>query len=298
MNELYPTFPEASVHGAPGLWISGVDALVFSVLKNSQSTERGAALRDVLGIEADFLPSGLDGVEERRLWQEAAELKGGKLPTEKSLPAFLSQEYSAVNLTQGIKDEKSYLRARRTGRGTPLTRAERKAVWAIVEYFHAGCASISRLTYLAAAAVAAHIVEHRTGTEGMFDHVLIDEAQDIHAGHWKFLRAVAKRGPNDIFIAEDSHQRIYGQRLVLRNYGIETRGRASSKLRVNYRTTAQNLGYVTAILEGTEWVDSEEDVDELTGYHSVRQGPAPIVLHSESKVEEAAVLAAHIKDWT
>lgn len=298
MNELYPTFPEAAVHGAPGLWISGVDALVFSVLKNAQSTERAAALNDVLGIDGDFLPSGLDGVEEKRLWQEAAELKGTSLPLEKSHPTFLSQEYSAVILTQGITDEKSYLRARRTGRGTPLTRAERKAVWAIVEYFHAGCASISRLTYPAAAAVAAHIVEHRTGTEGMFDHVLIDEAQDFHAGHWKFLRAVAKRGPNDIFIAEDSHQRIYGQRLVLRNYGIETRGRASSKLRVNYRTTAQNLGYATAILEGTEWLDSEEDVDELTGYHSVRQGPAPIVVQSSSKAEEAAVLAAHIKEWT
>ncbi|MBS5997929.1 3'-5' exonuclease [Corynebacterium sp.] len=45
-------------------------------------------------------------------------------------------------------------------------------------------------------------------------------------------------------------------------------------------------------------MDSEEDVDELTGYHSVRQGPAPIVLHSASKAEEAAVLAAHIKEWT
>lgn len=298
MNELYPTFLEAPVHGAPGLWISGVDALVFSVLKNAQSTERANALNNVLGIDGDFLPSGLDGVEEKRLWQEAAELKGTSLPLEKSHPTFLSQEYSAVILTQGIKDEKSYLRARRTGRGTPLTRAERKAVWAIVEYFHAGCASISRLTYPAAAAVAAHIVAHRTGTEGMFDHVLMDEAQDFHAGHWKFLRAVAKRGPNDIFIAEDSHQRIYGQRLVLRDYGIETRGRASSKLRVNYRTTRQNLGYATAILEGTEWVDSEEDVDELTWYHSVRQGPAPIVVQSSSKAEEAAVLAAHIKEWT
>ena len=91
MNELYPTFLEAPVHGAPGLWISGVDALVFSVLKNAQSTERAAALKDVLGIEADFLPSGLDGVEEKRLWQEAAELKGGDLPTEKSHPTFLSQ---------------------------------------------------------------------------------------------------------------------------------------------------------------------------------------------------------------
>ena len=30
----------------------------------------------------------------------------------------------------------------------------------------------------------------------------------------------------------------------------------------------------------------------------MRQGPAPIVLHSTSKAEEAAVLAAHIKEWT
>ncbi|MDK8763518.1 3'-5' exonuclease [Corynebacterium sp. MSK218] len=224
-------------------------------------------------------------------------LKGGSLPREKSHPTFLAQEYSAVILTQGIADEKTYLRARRTGRGTPLNRAERKAVWAIVEYFHAACASIGKLTYAAAAVVAAHIVEHRTGTEGMFDHVLIDEAQDFHAGHWKFLRAVAKREPNDIFIAEDSHQRIYGQRLVLRDYGIETRGRATRKLRVNYRTTRQNLGYATAILEGTEWIDSEEDLDDLHGYRSVRQGPAPVVLSSASKAEEAEALAAHVRDW-
>ncbi|OHO63945.1 3'-5' exonuclease [Corynebacterium sp. HMSC036D02] len=298
MNELYPAFPEASVHGAPGLWISGVDALVFDVLANAQATERAAAMAAVLNIDADFVPRGLDGVEEKRQWQEAAELKGSSLPREKSHPTFLAQEYSAVILTQGITDEKTYLRARRTGRGTPLTRAERKAVWAIVEYFHAACASIGKLTYAAAAVVAAHIVEHRTGTEGMFDHVLIDEAQDFHAGHWKFLRAVAKRGPNDIFIAEDSHQRIYGQRLVLRDYGIETRGRATRKLRVNYRTTRQNLGYATAILEGTEWIDSEEDIDDLHGYRSVRQGPAPVVLSSASKAEEAEALAAHIRDWT
>ena len=45
-------------------------------------------------------------------------------------------------------------------------------------------------------------------------------------------------------------------------------------------------------------MDSEEDVDELTGYHSMRQGPASVVLYSESKAEETAVLAAHIKEWT
>ncbi|OFK63643.1 MULTISPECIES: 3'-5' exonuclease [unclassified Corynebacterium] len=67
---------------------------------------------------------------------------------------------------------------------------------------------------------------------------------------------------------------------------------------MNYRTTRQNLGYATAILDGAEWVDSEENIDDLHGYRSVRQGPAPVVLNSASKAEEAEALAARIRDWT
>lgn len=295
--ELWPAYPEAKTAGHPGLWISGVDALVHSVLREATRTELREALKATLGIDGDFTPAGLDqNREEKNFWQEAAELKGQDLPHEKSNAAFLSQEYSTIILTHGITSETDYLRVRRTGRGTPLTRRERKAVWAIVEMFQAKCAVAERLTWAACAVVAAHIVSSR-GEEGLFDHVLIDEAQDFHAGHWKFLRAVAKKGPNDLFIAEDPHQRIYGQRLVLRNYGIETRGRATTKLKVNYRTTAQTLGYATSILEGVEWIDSEEDVDTLTGYRSVRQGPAPKFMSSTSKAEEAEKLAEQIKAW-
>ena len=43
----------------------------------------------------------------------------------------------------------------------------------------------------------------------------MDEAQDLHATHWALLRALVAEGPNDLFIAEDSHQRIYGSPIVL-----------------------------------------------------------------------------------
>lgn len=46
------------------------------------------------------------------------------------------------------------------------------------------------------------------------------------------IRALVGEGPNDIFIAEDAHQRIYGQRLVLSRFGIKTQGR-SRKLTLN-----------------------------------------------------------------
>lgn len=53
----------------------------------------------------------------------------------------------------------------------------------------------------------------------------------------------------------------------------------------------------SAILEGTEWIDSEEQNDKLNGYRSLRWGPAPQVVHSEGKTEEGEALAAHIKEW-
>lgn len=296
MNILDPSFPEASVHGAPGLWISGIDALVASVLDNAQREEIAAGLKANFGIQNYFAPGPLTDREEKRLWEEAVQLKGGQLSAQKANPTFLSQEYSTVVLTHGITTERDYLRVRRSGRGTALSRSERRAVWSTIELFHNKCASANKLTFAAMAVLAADIVEQRTGA-GMFDHVLIDEAQDFHAGHWRFLRACAIEGPNDIFLAEDSHQRIYGQRLTLSNFGINTRGRASRKLRINYRTTRQNLGYASAILEGADWIDSEEEVDDLRGYRSVRRGPAPEVVHSQSKSEEAAEIARRISEW-
>lgn len=296
MAQLYPSYKEAIVHGAPGLWISGVDQLVKAVVDNANPEELRTALKSEFGIDSSFNPGVLGDRDERKLWQEAVQLKGSALPPEKAHPTFLSQEYSTVILTHQIKNEKSYLRVRRAGRGTPLSRAERKAVWATVETFQSKCGVHRAFTYIAKAVLAASIVEQRKDF-GVFDHVLIDEAQDFHAGHWRFLRACAKKGANDMFIAEDSHQRIYGERLVLAHYGINTRGRASSRLKVNYRTTAQNLSYASAILKNTEWIDSEEQVDSLTGYHSVRQGPAPLVIHSASKPEEADKIAELIKSW-
>lgn len=298
MNLLNPSYEEASTHGACGLWISGIDALVHRVIENAQQSEINAALESELGIIATLRPGPLDSRMERRLWEEAAAISGDDLPPEKAHPEFLSQEYSTVILTHGTKDEKSYLRVSRAGRGTSLNRKERKSLWATVMAFHSKCVALGRFTFPALAVIAAGVITHRATDSGIFDHVLVDEAQDFHAGHWRFIRACVKPGPNDIFLAEDSHQRIYGQRLVLSHYGIFTRGRASKKLRVNYRTTAQNLHYAASILDGEEWIDLDEQTDDLNGYRSVRRGPAPVFELSATKQEEAEKLAEQIRTWT
>lgn len=296
MNVLNPRFPEAVTQGGPGLWISGIDSLVHRVLHNARDHEITAALGQVLGVDATFRPGPLDSRGEKEKWENSLSLAGVELAPEKANPEFLSQEYSTVVLAGGITGQAEYLKVPRPGRGTTLNRRERKAVWKVMEIFLKKCVSDGRITWPMMAVLAAGVLDARGGGR-LFDHVVIDEAQDFHAGHWRFLRACVPEGPNDIFLAEDSHQRIYGQRLVLSRFGISTRGRASRRLTLNYRTTRQNLAYAVAILAGEQWRDSEDEEDTTLGYRSARRGPAPIIAHARDSSEEITLAIDQIREW-
>ncbi|WP_243706210.1 UvrD-helicase domain-containing protein [Micromonospora sp. KC721] len=87
------------------------------------------------------------------------------------------------------------------------------------------------------------------GTDHGYDHVVVDEAQDLHPAQWRVLRAAVVPGPDDLFITGDPHQRIYDSRVSLNALGISVTGR-SSRLRVNYRSTEEILSWSTGVLVG------------------------------------------------
>lgn len=85
---------------------------------------------------------------------------------------------------------------------------------------------------------------------------------------------------DDLFIAEDFHQRIYGQRIVLSQFGIRIVGR-SQRLTLNYRTTAQNLAYAISVLRGGNYVDRE---------HIKPGQPVAMTMHRAKGTEFSKVL--------
>ncbi|MGO1472618.1 MAG: UvrD-helicase domain-containing protein, partial [Flaviflexus sp.] len=275
MTALNPVYPEAARPGDAGLWISGVDQLVMRVVKEASSGDLGAASETVLGTAAKSLRV-FGPREEEQIWSDARATSQAELGDELANDTFLAQEYEAVVLANGITTQADYLRVPRTGRGTSLNRRARKGVWQIIEKYMRSCAMEGKVSWPALAAIAAEILGRRAERDGerLFDHVLVDEAQDFHAGHWKFIRALAAEGPNDVFIAEDAHQRIYGQQYVLSRFGISTRGRASRRLTLNYRTTRETLDYAVRILDG-DWIDAEGEIDSTDQYRSARSGPKP-----------------------
>lgn len=56
-----------------------------------------------------------------------------------------------------------------------------------------------------------------------FDHVVVDEAQDLHPGQWRLLRAAVAEKPDDMFVVGDTHQRIYGPRITLSEIRVTAR---------------------------------------------------------------------------
>lgn len=301
LNALNPHFPEAQNPGEDGIWVDNVDAVVRQVLNLASPSEVEEATRRVLGHPAPRVRPYLERDAEQ-VWETALESASEELPRSIANLTFLQQEYEGVVLANGITDQAGYLKVARTGRGTPLNRKQRKLVWAIMQSVMQTQAVDGQLFWPTMSAIGAEVlnVRYENGGGSLFDHVVVDEAQDFNAGHWRFLRACVAEGPNDIFIAEDSHQRIYGQALRLSRFGISTRGRASSRLTLNYRTTKENLEYALRILAGEEglaYLDGEGETDSVAGYRSARTGPQPYLVRVDSEEQEFDVADHYISQW-
>ncbi|WP_329598733.1 AAA family ATPase [Streptomyces pseudovenezuelae] len=208
---------------------------------------------------------------------------------------FLDQEWRHVVLAHAVATPEEYLKVLRTGRGSGLGPLKRLQVWRAVSAFEEQLSQAGEWTFLQVCAEAARVLDG--SGERPFRHVVVDEAQDLHPAQWRFLRALVGSGADDLFLAGDTHQRIYGNRVSLRSLGIEVVGR-SYRLRVNYRTTQEILVWSTALLTGEKPDDMDDGKETLAGYRSTMHGDRPETVGHATKPEETAALVAQVEKWT
>lgn len=236
-------------------------------------------------------PSVITGRELDTLWDEVADELGGTFRGD-----FLANEWEQVILAQSCRSRDEYLRISRPGRGIRLDRRARAEVWRVVEAFVQRLVERNQRTFLQMADAAAGHLERRAVRP--YQHVIVDEAQDLHEAQWRMLRAVVAKGPNDLFIVGDSHQRIYDRRTSLSKVGINIRGR-SRRLRINYRTTYEILRWSLALLGEEPYDDLDEgtEQEDFAGYHSFLHGSAPTMQGFASKRAEYEALVQRITAW-
>ena len=278
--------------GESGVMVSGLDRVARMILQRA-GAEIVPIAQEVIGqARARVLAYPKDNV-----WQEVLTLMGDELPEGLRSADFLESEYELIVLPQRVTALKQYLRVRRPGRGVALDRSKRAAVWKAMERYRDRSADLGVTSFAEQLALAAAWLDHEAslGTPRPFRHVLVDEAQDLTPAHLQLLRALVEPGPDDLFLAEDSHQRIYGKKITLSHYGIQVRGR-SRRLTRNYRTTRQNLDVAFGILDPGTYEDMEGQAEEHR-YVSPRSGPEPLLLHAVDRADELGKAAELLRVW-
>ena len=203
--------------------------------------------------------------------------------------AFLASEWWEVVDAWQLTTWESYRDFRRLGRKTRLSEKVRQSIWSIFEQVNikvaaSGCVSVAALfTRLAA--------YFRESARSPFDHIVVDESQDVTAAQLEFLSALGAAKPEALFFAGDLGQRIFQTPFSWKSVGVDIRGR-SRTLTVNYRTSHQIRQHADLLL-GPSVSDVDGEVEVRKGTISVFDGPAPEIRTWPSVAAEASGVA----DW-
>lgn len=260
-----------------------------SLLGRAEVTTVNAYAHGVVARHDGKVPSPIGDREERQVWQRVVKKLG--LPWTEQ---FLAQEYRHVVLAQDLRTLDAYRAASRRGRGSALSPIRREQLWPAVEMFESMLRDQRATTHLKVCARAAELLAASAPTH---DHVVVDEAQDLHPAQWRVLRGAVAPGSDDLFLTGDPHQRIYDSRVSLGSLGIAVAGR-THRLRINYRSTEEILAWSTGILSPVSVDDlGGEGSDTLAGYRSLLHGRRPQVGAHGSEHAEIAALVEQVRKW-
>ncbi|MGD7652771.1 MAG: 3'-5' exonuclease [Verrucomicrobiales bacterium] len=131
-----------------------------------------------------------------------------------------------------------------------------------------------------------------TGREISFDHIIVDEAQDLGVSQLRFLARIASSQTNNLFLAGDIGQRIFQTPFSWKSLGIDIRGR-SSTLRVNYRTSHQIRKQADKLLPDT-LKDTDGNEESRKGTISLFNGPNPDIRIFENSDGEIEKVSEHL----
>ncbi|MGG2694746.1 3'-5' exonuclease [Pseudomonas aeruginosa] len=204
---------------------------------------------------------------------------------------FLLSEWEQVVDSWQLKEWEAYRDVARLGRKTHLPEAQRKVLWSIFERVLIELKAVNQVTMSEVfTTLAAKVAEN---DKIIFDHAIVDEAQDIGVAHLRFLAAIGGNRPNALFFAGDLGQRIFQQPFSWKSLGVDVRGR-SRTLRINYRTSHQIRLQADRLL-GPVVTDVDGVIEDRSDTVSVFNGPQPTVHVLKTIRDEIESVASWIK---
>ena len=207
-------------------------------------------------------------------------------------PRFLLSEWENVVDAWQLDHWQAYRDVKRLGRKTRLPVEQRLTLWSLFARVKAELRDRGLRTRADLFRLLVTTLKDRRNPP--FDFVIVDEAQDISVAQMRFLAALGAHRPNGLFFAGDLGQRIFQTPFSWKALGVDVRGR-SQTLKLNYRTSHQIRIHADRLL-GPELADVDGNVEDRRGTVSAFNGERPVIHLFETEQEEAAAVAAWLRE--
>ncbi|MBY0282806.1 MAG: UvrD-helicase domain-containing protein [Sphingomonas sp.] len=206
---------------------------------------------------------------------------------------FLLSEWTNVIDAWGIPTFDAYATVQRMGRKSRLGPNQRERLWPVFEAVRSALVAERYTTWAQVFTELAEVLADRPHKP--FDHIILDEAQDLAPAELRFFAALAPAGSDALFLAGDMGQRIFQHPFSWSSLGVDVRGR-SHTLKVCYRTSQQIREAADHLLPAV-LRDVDGIADERRGIVSVFDGPAPLVESFASVEAEQDAVRAAVRGW-
>jgi superfamily I DNA/RNA helicase len=195
--------------------------------------------------------------------------------------SFFRDEFEQLIKGKGLSQRDDYLAIARYGRGSPLRRRARLAVWDVYETYQDHLQKRGLLDWQDVTLQAYQELWSQPLSEP-YDHVVIDEAQDLTVMQLRAAQRLNKGGAasqeRSIFLVGDVAQTLYSRGFRWKEAGLPVVGRSYS-IRRNFRNTRQIAEASALLYAYNRRLKLSEDYVDPT--FTERQGAWPIVLECD-----------------
>jgi len=206
---------------------------------------------------------------------------------------FLLSEWTNVIDAWGLTSLDAYSTVQRMGRKSRLGPNQRARLSPVFQAVREALTAERYTTWANVFTDLADALARRPSKP--FDHVVLDEAQDLAPAELRFFAALAPAKADGLFLSGDAGQRIFQHPFSWASLGVDVRGR-SHTLKVCYRTSQQIRRAADKLLP-TVLRDTDGLEDERRGIVSVFDGPAPEVKSLDTIAAEADAVRKTVETW-
>ena len=207
---------------------------------------------------------------------------------------YVKEEFDWIRSARFEPSRSDYLSLERLGRRIPIQEEWRSRLLRGLLGWEAKMRDVGVTDYLG---LMTAVSRHSEEIKPLFEHVLIDEAQDFGTSDLRIIRRLCAEGSDDIFLCGDIAQHVLPRHRSLAEAGIQAAGRSRRIVR-NYRNSREILKAAYEILVDNldEGMLTVADLEILNPEYASRSSNMPAVLSAGSLEDEICYARTLVSD--